>query len=1208
MATLEALKHALRQKADAPWPHPLQRLSDKQYSAGFDTLTRDLGWTTYRDFIIPELSRLIAGLLESRAHISVLEIGPGPKSVLGHLPEYMRRRVGRYIAFEPNALFAASLEEWINPHSSSSSSGAEAPPIFPCLETQPDIRRAPFTADGDDEDDSLRETNSRNLDDNDDDEDDDENNGKFDLVLFCHSMYGMTPQHKFIAKAFTALASRPAGALVVVFHRDGALDLSGLACHRTASFPTGAVRIANNHNDDGGDATIDIFASFIAGSVAPDASVSEARRRVCRDLGRRTTTAADGHLTFAAPECMVAFTRAAAAAADELAALVPSVPGPALVKNRDARGRRPALVVRPAEIRHVQECVRWALRHGVGLTVVGGGHGGQCVWSAVVAVDMGAFDQVHVVRDGGSAPGPLVVAEAGCRTGDIVRVSMAAGLTVPLGSRPSVGAGLWLQGGIGHLARLHGLACDAIVGAVVVDVLSGRLLAVGHVPAQHVPADATRLDGEADADLLWALKGAGTNFGIVVSVVFKAWPAPTYAVRNWVFSLADGQEAHRRLADFDTLVAAKIPRDCSADAYLYWNAGCLHLGITLFESTGASPGPGIAGPSPAYTLASAVLGPSGDVQTVDGIGLFETEMYMSGMHGGHGGGKTSAFKRCVFLADIGDAQIAEALAAAIRARPSPLCYLHLLQGGGAVADVAPDATAFGRRDWAFACVVTGVWPRGRDGTEDARAAAQWVYDVAGDLLRLPEGHRGVYGADLGPDPRDAALAATAFRPNGARLARLKHEFDPHGVLSYACPLPPSPHHHRRRGNGPELVILVTGESCAGKDYCAGVWAARLAATRGCVARAACISDATKRAYAAASLSPSGVDLDRLHSDRAYKERHRPALTAFFARQARRRPRVREENFFQVVREAGDVDVLFVTGAREAAPVATLARLVPDRRVLEVRVEVGAEVRRARGGCGGGNDEESNGGGDDGETPEVLPYRPDFVFNNDAPGSEAAEKFADDRLLPLVHDDLRRLAALVAPVPDFPRPHINFQHVLGIAQRPGGLALCTSLLRRAYADRGDWADVGAVVCCEAGGFIYAAALAVGVGAPLALIRDAGKLPPPVVAGAKHAPSHISSAAITTTTTAGGGDRSKTMIEMGRDAVPARGVPAVLVDDVLASGETLCAALRLLRGAGVDPADVAVLVVMEFPVHGGRALLRDRGFGAVRIRSLLVCGDA
>ena len=111
------------------------------------------------------------------------------------------------------------------------------------------------------------------------------------------------------------------------------------------------------------------------------------------------------------------------------------------------------------------------------------------------------------------------------------------------------------------------------------------------------------------------------------------------------------------------------------------------------------------------TTIDAVLGQEDNSKIVDGVGLFETEKYMSGMHGGHGRGKTSSFKRCVFLKHIGAVEVTKILVTAIRMCPSSHCYLHLLQGGGAMNDMADDATAFGSRDWDFACVVTGVCSR-----------------------------------------------------------------------------------------------------------------------------------------------------------------------------------------------------------------------------------------------------------------------------------------------------------------------------------------------------------------------------------------------------------------------------------------------------------------------------------------------------------------
>jgi adenine phosphoribosyltransferase len=1158
MATLDSLKLALRRKAKATAPPKNHPLSDEEYSAGFDILAQGLGWTTsYENFVIPRLSQLLAPLFDSRVRVSVLEIGPGPKTVLGYLPERMRRKVGKYTALEPNALFATRLEEWLCPTS-------QAAPPLPSLESPPDIHRIAFVADPGPEDKDAA-TGAGGAD------------GKFDVVLFCHSMYGMKPKHSFIRRALDMLRDPPQGALVVVFHREHLyLELGGLVCQQTASFPAGVVDVADD------DEVLDRFAAFVAGLAAPDAPTRAEWRNVCRALGRRCREAeAEAEaaarqadlLLFDAPTVMAAFNQHAMTALQELAAEVPLLNGDVAgtVKNREARLRRPAAIAKPEGAVHVQACVRWALRRGVGLSVIGGGHSGHCLWPNVVGVDMGAFDQVHILPAAeDSDSGPLIVAGAGCKTGDIIRKAMAAGLTVPLGARPSVGAGLWLQGGIGHLARLHGLACDAIVGAVLVSVASAELVTVGCVPSQHRPAGAVRLH---ETDLLWAIKGAGTNFGIVISVTFKGYAAPTYSVRNWLVTLSDQREAQRKFGDFDRLVAGQLPRGCSADAYLYWENGSLRLGVTMFEtSTTAGTSCETAPPPAPPANVAAILGPQTDFRTVDSVGAFDAEMYMSGMHGGHGGGKTSSFKRCLFLKHIGEADIADILTAAVETRPTPLCYLHLLHGGGAIGDVAADSTAFGCRDWDFACVVTGVWPREQDGTEAARATVDWVYKVAGELLPVS---RGAYGADLGPDPRDAALAARAFGPNLARLAHLKRRcWDPRNVLSYACPLPRAPME-------PKLIVLVTGESGAGKDYCADVWVS-VFANRGFEARAVSISEATKHEYAAAT----GADVNRLLRDRTYKEQHRPALTAFFQNQVQQRPRLPEEHFLEVVYAAVDVEVLFITGMRDEAPIAALSCLVPESRLLEVYVQASDGTRQAR------RARNYNGEPD----PTRSNYHPSFVFDNDVTGEEMARGFAEHHLLPFLHEDLQRLAAMVRPVQDFPRPGIEFRHVLGISQQPGGLALCVALLERHFSGR--WAAVDVVACCEAGGFVYASALAARIDVPLALIREAGKLPPPTVSVVK-SPSHISS-------TASNHD-AKARVEMERDAVP-KGASVLVVDDVLATGRTLCAVLRLMGEAGVGPENVSVMVVAEFPVHNGRELLRRHGFGRVNVQSLLVFGGA
>ncbi|KAL7940625.1 phosphoribosyltransferase-like protein [Trichoderma barbatum] len=366
---------------------------------------------------------------------------------------------------------------------------------------------------------------------------------------------------------------------------------------------------------------------------------------------------------------------------------------------------------------------------------------------------------------------------------------------------------------------------------------------------------------------------------------------------------------------------------------------------------------------------------------------------------------------------------------------------------------------------------------------------------------------------------------------------------------------------------------------------------------------ASISDAIKREYVAAT----GADLHGLLRDRAYKEQHRPALTAFFKEQMRQQSWLLEEQFLNVVSGAADADVLVITGMRDEAPTATLSHLVPNSRLLDIRVTASEKTRQTRRKRqASDNDRHDNHDCEDDNSSDTgsncksnsttLDYCPSLIFDNEAIGDEVVRRFANTYLLPFLHGDLERLASVVLPVPDFPRPGIEFRHVLNIAQQRGGLALCTSLLQTCFVD--DWDKIGMVACCEAGGFVYASALAQQVGVPLALIREAGKLPPPTVS-VNTPSSHISSSEPNIFK----GKR----IEMSLDLIP-RGASVVVVDDVLATGRTLYAILQLLAEAGISNEDISIIVIAEFPVHRGRELLYRRGFGGISIQSLLVFGGA
>lgn len=302
MATLDSLKKALREKATAS-PRSGTQSSDTQYSAGFDIFLRGSGWMTYRDFIIPQLSHLLASLSNSQSTISVLGIGPGTKSVLRHLPGYLRQKIKRYAAFEPNSLYAASLEKWL----CSTSSGIESP--LPCLKSPPDIHQRPFVLRNDTK--SGAGTGKCDGDE------------KFDLILFWHSLDDMDPKAEIIEQILGTLVQQPDSGMVVVFHHDKALYLDGLVSTRTVTFPTGAVSVTND------DDALDCFARFIAGLSIQDTEADKALRaewrKACRSLGRRDE-AQPNHLFFSWPNIMMAFTKNATTL-PELTAQVPALKG-----------------------------------------------------------------------------------------------------------------------------------------------------------------------------------------------------------------------------------------------------------------------------------------------------------------------------------------------------------------------------------------------------------------------------------------------------------------------------------------------------------------------------------------------------------------------------------------------------------------------------------------------------------------------------------------------------------------------------------------------------------------------------------------------------------------------------------------------------------------------------------------------------------------
>ncbi len=186
--------------------------------------------------------------------------------------------------------------------------------------------------------------------------------------------------------------------------------------------------------------------------------------------------------------------------------------------------KRPALIVCCADVADVIAAVNFGRENSLLVSIRGGGHnaGGLGVCDDGLVIDLSRICYTHVdpetrtVRVGG-----------GCTWGDVDHATHAFGLAVPSGIISTTGVGgLTLGGGLGYLTRTCGLAIDNLIATDIV-LADGRFVTA---------------DENQHADLFWALRGGGGNFGVVTSFVFKAHPISTVYAGPMLWELSQAPE------------------------------------------------------------------------------------------------------------------------------------------------------------------------------------------------------------------------------------------------------------------------------------------------------------------------------------------------------------------------------------------------------------------------------------------------------------------------------------------------------------------------------------------------------------------------------------------------------------------------------------------------------------------------------------------
>jgi FAD/FMN-containing dehydrogenase len=410
--------------------------------------------------------------------------------------------------------------------------------------------------------------------------------------------------------------------------------------------------------------------------------------------------------------------------------------------------RRPALIARCLGAGDVAAAFDFARAHELEVAVRGGGHNpaGHCVSDGGLVIDLSLMRAVEVNGNVRTAR-----VQGGATWLDFDSATQAFGLVTPGGVVGSTGVGgLTLGGGIGHLTAQHGLTCDNLVGAEVVTP-EGAVIHAGP---------------DENADLLWALRGGGGNFGVATRLQFRLHPLERVVGGLLAFGGEGVREALRRYRD----VAARSPRDLSCQAVLAVDESLAPALVVAPCYTGSKEHP---------AELSALRSTPGLVD--DGVRahsfLDQQRMFDSPY------GEDRHYWKGHFVRELPDELLDELLGRIVAlGRPPGGILIESLHGAPKEGDATTAVVGF--RHAAFNVSAMATW---QDAGLDAQYI-EWARDTAAAIepWSVSGGYVNYMQADEPIERVRAAFGDEAFE----RLQALKRRYDPNNVLRRNPNIPP----------------------------------------------------------------------------------------------------------------------------------------------------------------------------------------------------------------------------------------------------------------------------------------------------------------------------------------------------------------------------------------------------------------------------------
>lgn len=430
---------------------------------------------------------------------------------------------------------------------------------------------------------------------------------------------------------------------------------------------------------------------------------------------------------------------------------------------------KPAAVAYVKHAADIAECLAFARRHDTPVAIRNGGHS-YAGWSSGtnrLIIDVSALSKVSAPSGGTTRIG------AGAKLIDVYEGLGKHGATVPGGSCPTVGiSGLTLGGGHGVVSRAYGLTCDSLLGATLVTA-DGRTL---------------RCDAEENADLFWALRGAGGgNFGVVTELRFRTHKAPKAVMAYLTWPWSKAAAVLRSWQEWGPVQADEIWSSCHLDArpggtptvsvsaFSLGTYGDLQNAVDELADRAGGPGP----------ASSVSLRPKAYLDAMEAYAGCSTrttdQCHQPGSlpgrtAAGQLGRETYAARSDFFDRSLSAAGIRTVIDQIERAgRKGVNGNVAFTALGGAINRVKPTDTAFVHRRSRFLAQYLASWKQGGSGS----AQAGWLAGMHSAMRRHASGAAYQNYAD----PALADWKKAYYGAAADRLTRIKAQYDPNRLFS-----------------------------------------------------------------------------------------------------------------------------------------------------------------------------------------------------------------------------------------------------------------------------------------------------------------------------------------------------------------------------------------------------------------------------------------